>query len=49
MFIVDAFLQVFDFVRSLLFAGQVTQDNTQADIYNFLSVILNLFTFLPFQ
>ena len=28
MFIVDAFLQVFDFVRSLLFAGQVTQDNT---------------------
>ncbi len=48
MFIVDAFLQIFDFVRSLLFAGQVPQENTEGAIYNIISVFLNLFSFLTF-
>ena len=48
MFIVDALFQLFDFARALLFSGQVTQDNSEASIYNFLVIFLNLFSFLGF-
>ncbi|MCF6284858.1 MAG: hypothetical protein L3K26_06695 [Candidatus Hydrogenedentes bacterium] len=48
MFIVDAFLQIFDFFRALIFSGQVPQDNVEADIFNFLSVILNIFSIFSF-
>ena len=46
MIIVDALLQIFDFVRALLLSGQVPQDNSEATIYNFLNFFLNLFSFL---
>lgn len=45
MVIVDALLQIFDFFRALLLAGQVPQDNSEATIYNFLAVLLNFFSF----
>jgi hypothetical protein len=48
MFIIDAFLQVFDFFRALLLAGQIPQDNAEAEIFNILAVFLNLFSFLSF-
>ena len=48
MFLVDAFLQIFDFVRALLSSGQIPQDNAEAGIYNFLAFFLNLFSFVGF-
>ena len=48
MFIIDAFLQIFDFFRALLFAGQIPQDNAEADVFNILAIFLNLFSFLSF-
>ena len=48
MFIVDAILQLFDFARALLFSGQIPQENSEASIYNFLVIFLNLFSFLGF-
>ncbi len=47
MFIVDAFFQIFDFFRALLLANQVPQDNAEATVFNFISFLINLFSFLP--
>ena len=43
MIFVDALLRIFDFVRAMLLAGQVPQDNTEGTIYNALNFLLNLF------
>lgn len=42
MFIVEALLTVFDFFRSLVFAGQVPQDNAEGQVYNFFTILFNL-------
>lgn len=47
MVLVDALLQIFDFIRAMLMAGQVPQDNSEAMIYNILVFIVNLFSFFP--
>lgn len=44
--IVDALLTIFDFFRSFILAGQVPQDNSEAEVYNFFTVIINLLGFL---
>lgn len=43
--IFDALLTIFDFFRSLVLAGQVPQDNWQADVYNFFTVLGNFLGF----
>lgn len=47
MVLIDALLQIFDFIRATLLAGQVPQDNAEAMIFNFLAFWVNLFSFLP--
>lgn len=44
--IVDAFLTIFDFFRSFILAGQVPQDNSEGEVYNFFTVLINLLGFL---
>jgi hypothetical protein len=44
--IVDALLTIFDFFRSLIFAGQVPQENPEGEAYNFFTILINLLGFL---
>lgn len=40
MFIIDALLQILDFFLAQIFAGQLPQENSQANVYNFFNAIL---------
>ena len=40
--IVDALLTIFDFFRSIVLSGQVPQENWEANVYNFFTVLGNL-------
>lgn len=44
--IVDVFLTIFDFFRSFILAGQVPQENSEAEVYNFFTIFINLLGFL---
>lgn len=46
--IVDALHTVFDFFLSFILAGQVPQDNSEAEVYNFFTILINLLGFLGF-
>ena len=48
MFIVDALGRLLQFIQSMLFAGFLTQDNAEAEAYNFFLVLLRLFGLLSF-
>lgn len=44
--LIDALGTLFDFLRSIILAGQVPQDNSEGDIYNFFTILINLLGFL---
>lgn len=46
MLIVDALGTLFEFLRSIILAGQVPQDNNEGDVYNFFTILINILGFL---